>query len=365
MDERSMILVTDGASDGHGQSRPSLGAVRTLAAAGYRPAVTVSTPASLAAASRYCARRVVTPDVHTEGYVEAIERELARGPYLAVLPTSDTTLIALGDPGARYIDKQALAPHAAAAGLPFPPTEMFPTGAELLEAADRLEYPVIVKPAVGKPPLRAGGPMDLRVWANRTNALLVQPFLSQPIRTINAVAWDGRLAAVAHQRYLRTWPPEAGMALAAVTTPPDLDLEERAVALMRGYTGIFEIEMCGPYLLDVNARVYGSVTLAAKAGANLPGIYCDLLRGRRMPLIRARPGAFYRWLEADIRYVLAGMRSGRIGVRGAIDLLRPRAGTAHGGPESLTDLGPLMARARYVVQTGGWGHGHAGLLSGR
>jgi predicted ATP-grasp superfamily ATP-dependent carboligase len=292
-----------------------------------------------------------------------VRDELERRPYLTVLATSDTALFALGEPGARFIDKAALAQHAASVGLPFPPTEVFSSGAPLLEASDRLMYPVLVKPAVGKPPRRADGPADLKPWSTRTGAVLVQPYLTDPIRTVNAVVWQGRLVAAAHQRYLRTWPPEAGMALAAVTTEPDLDLEERLLTLVNGYSGIVELELCGPYLLDVNARVYGSIMLAARAGANLPGIYCDLLRG--VPpagVVRARPGAFYRWLEADLRYVTEGLRSRRLSAGDAMRMLRPRLGTAHGGPESLTDPGPMLARLRYVVRTGGWENGHRGLL---
>ncbi len=366
MDDRIDVLVTDGASDDHGQSRPSLGAVRALAAAGYRPTVTVSTPECLAAASRYCHRRVTMPNVHSTGYAEAIRAELARRPYLTVFATSDTALVSLGEPGARFVNKAALAARADGVGLPFPPTEVYPDGKSLLAAGNDLTYPVLVKPAVGKPPRRADRPEDLEIWAGRPNALLVQPYLREPIRTVNAVIWEGRAAAVAHQRYLRTWPPEAGMALAAVTTDPDLDVEERMLGLMEGFTGIVELELCGPYLLDVNARVYGSVMLAVKAGANLPGIYCDLLRGARLDhTIRARPGAFYRWLEADLRYVAAGLRSKRITPSAAVRLLRPRRNAAHGGPESLTDPGPMLARLRYVVRTGGWSRGHEGLFASR
>jgi hypothetical protein len=362
---RPWVLVTDGASDGHGQSRPSLGAVRALGAAGYRVAVTVSTRDSLAAASRYCRRKVRVPDVHTAGYVEAVREELARGPYLTMLATSDTALIALGAPGAHLIDKGRLQTAAQTAGLPFPPTEVFATGKELLAAAHRLSYPVIVKPAVGKPPLRAGGPGDLAFWAGRTNPLLVQPYLTQPIHTMGGVMWRDRLAAVVHQRYLRTWPPEAGMALAAETIEPDLELEAKAVTLLQGFEGVFELELSGGYLFDVNPRVYGSIMLSVRAGANLVGVYCDLLRGEAVPFIRGRPGAFYRWLEADVRYVASGLVRRRLGVREAAGMLRPRWRTAHGGPESLSDPGPLAARFRYALTTGGWGTGHQGLFKRR
>ena len=233
---------------------------------------------------------IVIPDVHSPGYRESIKAEIDRLAYVAVLPTSDTTLIALDDPGASFVDKESLFERAEAAGLGFPPSEVFASGLALVEAAGRFDYPVIVKPAVGKPPRRADGPEDVAWWRPKTARLIVQPFLTEPIRTVNGVMWEGRLAAVAHQRYLRVWPPDAGMALAAETIEPDEGLEERVVSFLEGYSGIFELELCGPYLLDVNARVYGSVMLAVKAGANLPAIYCDLLRGRPLGLVRARPG---------------------------------------------------------------------------
>src|SRR6476619_7073135 len=103
-----VVLVTDGASDWYGQSRPSLGAGRALGAAGYRAAVTVSTAESLAASSRYCIRKVRIPDVHSPGYVEGVHEELARNPYVCLLATSDTAVIALGQPGAELIDKVVL-----------------------------------------------------------------------------------------------------------------------------------------------------------------------------------------------------------------------------------------------------------------
>jgi hypothetical protein len=356
-----VVLVTDGASDWYGQSRPSLGAVRALGAAGYRAAVTVSTAESLAASSRYCIRKVHLPDVHSPGYVEAVREELARNPYVCLLATSDTAVIALRQPGAELIDKVVLQAAVADAGLSFPPTRVFDTGDELLDGAGELEYPVLVKPAVGKPPRRASSPADLTVWAGRPDALVVQPYLQDPMRTVNGVMHGGRLRAVVHQRYLRTWPPEAGMALAAVTTGPDEELEARVATLLRNHEGIFEVELCGPYVLDVNPRVYGSVMLSVAAGANLVGIHADLAAGRDVPFTRGRPGAFYRWLEADLRHVARGLRGGSMTLGQAVATLRPRPGAAHGGAEGLKDPGPMIKRIRYATRTGGWANDHQGL----
>src|SRR5688572_32880972 len=91
------VLITDA---GVGQVRSTLAAVRAAAAAGYRPAVTVSPDRpSLAASSRFCARRVALPplssSMSSSRFAQALSVELRGWPYVAVLPTSDAALVAL------------------------------------------------------------------------------------------------------------------------------------------------------------------------------------------------------------------------------------------------------------------------------
>jgi ATP-grasp domain-containing protein len=339
MGDRRWVLVTDGRA----QSRPSLAAVRALAAAGYRPAVTVSMPHTLAGASRFCARRVPVPRVLTDGYAEAVRAEVTRRPYLTILPTSDSALLALAAPVEHLVDKAALATLAEAAGLRLPPTEVFDDGDAVLAAADRLDLPALVKPAIGKPTVIVRSPDELAYWAGRPGPLLVQPYLTERIHSISGVIWKGTLAAAVHQRYLRLWPPEAGMSSAAETVEPDIPCEEALVRLLADYEGVFQAQFAGPYLLDLNPRVYGSFPLAVKAGANLVGIYCDLLRGLDPPFVRARSNVFYRWLDGDLRNVRWGVRNGRMSLLEAARALRPRPGAAH-SVESLTDPGPMLAR---------------------
>jgi len=100
----------------------------------------------------------------------------------------------------------------------------------------------------------------------------------------------------------------------------------------------------------VNPRVYASISLAVASGANLVGLYCDLLRGIRVPFTRARTGVFYRWLEGDIRFVTDRFRKRKITLAQAMGALRPHRHIAWGGPESLRDPGPMLARARFVAR---------------
>jgi hypothetical protein len=340
------VLVTDGSSY---PTRSTLAAVRALAEGGYRPAVTVCGPSSIAAASKYCARTVKVPSVAEAGYARAVRDEMASGGYLTVLPASDASLLALELPVEQWVDKASAAERAGAAGIPVPPTEVFASWQALRDAGDGLPYPFVLKPAISRfGTVRVGSPEELRGMPPHEGRLLVQPYLSDPLRAVAGVMWEGRLVAAVHQRYLRTWPADCGTASAAETVAADGDLEERLTVLLSGYQGIFQAQLAGPYLLDLNMRVYGSLPLAVAAGANLPAIYCDLLRGGPVRPVRGRPGVFYRWIEGDLRNLAGRVRSRSISLGRALAELRPRRGAAH-STESLTDPGPLFLRVRYAL----------------
>ncbi|HYN36303.1 MAG TPA: ATP-grasp domain-containing protein, partial [Actinomycetota bacterium] len=121
--------------------------------------------------------------------------------------------------------------------------------------------------------------------------------------------------------------------------------------LLGGFNGVFQAQFAGDYLLDLNPRVYGSLPLATRAGVNLPGVYCDILRGNApTETVRARTGVFFRWLEGDLRNVFEGVRERELSAREAFQLLKPRPGAAH-GPESLKDPKPMIARLLYAAKS--------------
>jgi hypothetical protein len=161
---------------------------------------------------------------------------------------------------------------------------------------------------------------------------------------------DGRLLAAVHQRYLRIWPPDCGTSSAAVTTAPDLELEDRLPTLLAGHRGVFQVQLVGDQVIDINPRVYGSLPLAVAAGANLPAIACRAASGGgEHGIVRGRPGVRYRWLEGDLRRLLHDARAGTLS-RGALAAaLLPHAGTAH-SVESLRDPGPLLVRVADAVR---------------
>ena len=262
------------------------------------------------------------------------------------------------------VDKDELTEVARRAGLTPAPGRVFESFDELLRNAQDLDYPVVLKPVYpGASVRRIQSRRELERVQGGPGRMIVQPYITEELRAVGGVMHDGRLVAAVHQRYLRTWPPDCGGACAAETTEPDVELEGKLTALLDGFEGVFQAQLAGSYLLDLNPRVYGSLPLAVKAGANLPAIHCDAVSGRvPSKVVRAVPGVFFRWLEGDLRNVLVGIRSGELSAREAASLLKPRAGSAH-GPESLKDPGPMLTRLVYAAKTNRWREGLAGLGS--
>lgn len=341
------VLVT---ADGP-QLRDPLVAVRALASAGYRPALAISCGSSLAASSRHCLRRVHVPACSDPGWRPAIEAELASLPCLTVLPASEVALLALGVSTPHLVDKVELARRGRDLGVPGPPTTLFASAAELLEAAGGLRYPLVVKPAVHRYyASRIESPDQLAGAVLEDGPVIVQPYLNDRLHALSGVLWRGELVAAVHERWHRIWRYHCGVATAAETVVPDLDLERRMIELLEGYEGYFHAQFAGPYLLDLNLRVHTSHPLSVAAGTNLVAILCDLLRGEAVRPVRGRPGVFFRWVEGDVRHVATAVRRGDMAPGQAIRALRPRRGAAH-GTESLRDPVPMLSRAWYVTRS--------------
>jgi hypothetical protein len=344
---RPWVLVSEGLS---GQSRCTVAAARALDVAGYEVAVTVSGGISMAAASRACARRVPVPfaDHDPEGYSVAVREETARHEYAAVLPTSDAALIALDAPVRHLLDKAACSRLAHDAGIPVAPGVVFADTAAMRAAADELDYPVVVKPAIKRAlATRIDHAAALRGIPNGDGEIIVQPFIDAPMTAVAGVVWRGELVAAAHMAYERIWPLPCGTIASARSVEPNQSIEQSLLRVLSGYDGPFHAEFLGPYLQDLNPRLHGTLPLALTSGVNLAAIYCDLVRGVAVAPARGAAGVFFRWIEGDVRSVAKSMRTGTMQPRQALRALAPRRKAVH-SYESLRDPGPMLARLRYA-----------------
>ena len=111
----------------------------------------------------------------------------------------------------------------------------------------------------------------------------------------------------------------------------DPERERATAAFMRelDWSGVFNLQLIErdgrDYVIDLNPRFYVSLTLAVKAGINLPAIWVALLLGDEAPEIGDfRPGMRFRQEKGDPRAIAAELRRGNFAARA-----RPPAAPQH------------------------------------
>lgn len=365
------VLLTDA------HARSTVGTCECLGRNGFRVGAATCDPPAPGQWSRHSSMRFTVGDPREDPrlFAEQIAESASAGRFEIVLPGSDASLLAISnhrdvfDGGVRLglppreavdrcVDKATMLEDATKAGFVSPETVLCADAAEAGATAARLGYPVLIKPC--QTVFHHGGKLRQRqsLIAHDEKALLValaklglpcllQCFESGDLLSIAGVAAGGRLRAVAFSRYVRTWPPDAGPVSFSRTESPPPELVRCVSALTRslGWQGIFELEMIereagGFAAIDFNPRLYGSISLAARAGAPIPVVWCRWLLDEEVEAREASPGVYYRWEEAEVRNALKALRSGR--VRDVLSVLRPRWPLARAYLR-WTDPGPALA----------------------
>ncbi|WP_337059984.1 ATP-grasp domain-containing protein [Kineococcus sp. G2] len=360
-----------------GWSRGALAAARALDAAGWTVGVAAPAGPGLAVSSRACSARHRVPGLHpAPAFVDAVARIARTGRYDVVFGAGEAEVTALSaardvveaagavvphgphEQLVRAMDKAELSRAAAAAGIAVP---------DVLDAADVPDERTacVVKAQRHARPDVAGSPprIDTTVVTGRTavaervaqiralgGEAEVQVLHPGTLIAYAVVRGPDGVVAESMQRAERIWPPLAGASARAVTVDVDVELAERARALLASLDliGLAELQYVaepgGPArLIDLNARFYGSLSLAVAAGANLPAVWGEIALGRSPRPVRARAGVRYQWGSADVRRALTERRGG---------LARDLAATLAAAPgaqrsvAALRDPGPALARLR-------------------
>ena len=344
--------------------RAAVAACESLAQSGYRVGTASSQSPAPAEWSRFSERRFRLPNPRSdpERFAVLVGQIMSENAYRAMLPCSEGALwavssrrdmisgddLTLGLPEKEVVSactsKALLLENAEGAGLSAPETVVCGDREQALAAGERLGFPVILKPRrtvfsedgstnhLASAFVADAGALDGKLEAGWP--CLLQRREEGQIVSFGGVMVEGQLLAHVCSRYWRTFPAEAGPVCFArsIEAPASLiDSVTRLVDSM-GWEGIFELELIersgGDFaVLDFNPRIYGSLALGTRAGASLPVVWCDWLLKGRETHAHARPGVFYRWTDADLRYAVWGLRNRRFRLVAAA--LRPRARAAH------------------------------------
>lgn len=340
------VLTTDAPSNAN------LAAVRSLGRRGI-PVAVCGFPGefNLSFHSRYVTERLTLPSPTREpgGFIAALASVLERGHYPILLPTTERTAqlvsehrgvlpawvrvpIAAPEAIATAVDKEQTLRLAASLGVSAPRT-WCPDGPEALaRLTPELPRPVLVKPRQTNF-LAADGRLVKAGWAvARTpdelaraycsiHATVPRPLIQELVPGAGAgifSIWDTGtpLGWFAHRR-LREEDPRGGRASAAVSVPGDPQLVENATRLLKAlnWHGVAMVEFRQDrqrdrfWLMEINGRFWGSLSLALAAGVDFPYYLYQLAAGDPVEVPASYPaGVVARDAVAELKHFVRVMR---------------------------------------------------------
>lgn len=261
-----------------------------------------------------------------------------------LFPVSDATTMlvrsraARGDEGYDALsDKSALLSSARLLGVPTPPGMTAHTLLDAAAAARQFAWPIVLKPARSKlllndrvisTSVRFARDQDevTRILESSewfaTMPVVVQQFIpGHGAGVFCLYDRDHAIAWFAHRR-IREKPPSGGVSVLCESVAVDPVLKDYAERLLRAaeYRGVamveFRIGTDGrPYLMEVNARFWGSLQLAIDCGVDFPWLYYQMLIGESVaPVQEYQVGRRLRWWLGDLDHVLLQIRNPDLGV---------------------------------------------------
>jgi predicted ATP-grasp superfamily ATP-dependent carboligase len=345
MPSSTTILVTDG------EHRAALAVTRSLGRAGYRVVVASPRERTIAGASRFASKRVVTPDPLRDptAFVAAIRQwcetegvrvlipisDQSMGPVLDSRPGFGGVVIPFPDREAyrRISDKGLVLEEGASLGIRVP-SQLVLTGPPSAEELDRVGFPAVLKPArsvintsaaqvklsVRHSATRAELQTSLGLLPDSAYPILVQQRVVGPGLGVFLLMANGSpLAAFGHRRILER-PPSGGVSACAESVAVDPDLMRRSVGLLRRFDwdGVAMVEFKRDlgtgeaYLMEVNGRFWGSLQLAIDARVDFPRLLVEHALGREVtPVLEWTKGIRCRWRLGEVDHFLARIRRSR------------------------------------------------------
>jgi carbamoylphosphate synthase large subunit len=393
--ESGRVLVLDG------DTRAGLEIARRLHRLGERVVIASSEERASGMRTSAAESVLVLPDPRTafDAYADGIVASLDAGDV--VMCSGERALAALrarrGEIAARGASaaiasepaltiagsKELTLERAAAIGIDCPRSLPVCTPEEVLDGAEELGYPVVVKPLASWRALPGGGgetvaPMlahdrpGLQKIAHRLvrpdAPALLQQVATGVRETHKLLRQDGRTIARLVMLAERCWPPLGGSSVMRVTVAPPVDSYALALALVAdaGVEGVSEVEFrrdaAGrPLLMEINARLSQSVALAHRAGVELAQLQLRWARGERLePVPDYRRGVRLGWPAGEARLLAASVLGRHDPRPRPLDELRSIArdyGFRRAGLEGLDrrDLAPTAAALAFTVRSAtGW-----------
>lgn len=320
--------------------RSALAATRSLGSAGHRVVTADESAETLAGASRYSSHELVYPSPYTASleFMRWAESTFADRAYDAALPMTEVTTDLLVRHREKWpdlrlpfapietidalSDKVNLFRQAQRLGVGVPHSVVIDEPSDIARAIDEIGFPAILKPRRSRIWL---GTRFLPTAVRRANdraeldALLeTEPFRSFPFLYQEVVGGHGEgvfalydkgqpVCFFAHKR-IREKPPDGGVSVLCESASPNERLLEHSKRLLDDvhWHGVAMVEYKvsdddAIYLMEVNARFWGSLQLAIDAGVDFPRLLVDGISGAVSDGgLAYRRGRRLRWFLGDV-----------------------------------------------------------------
>jgi predicted ATP-grasp superfamily ATP-dependent carboligase len=367
----------------------ALAVVRALGAAGVPVVVAHYDERDIAHRSRYATAELRTPNPEHDDalFVKALLEAEARFGGSVLIPASDESLVALSrhkrelsryyivgcsdwDVTEGFIDKARTYALAEACGVRAPQTIVPASAADLAAGAERIGFPLLVKPAKShlfytrfkRKMVRVADPDELRDAYKAATEAGLQVMLQEIIPgddshvvNYNCYRCDGRSLVEFTARQIRKAPPEFGSPRVVRSERiPEVLEPGREILRALGFEGFACVEFKrdardGRYtLMEVNGRHNLSGLLAVRCGINFPLLhYRHLAEGEVPAAADFVPGIYWVDMFRDIGYSLGYVAAERYRPgRYLAPYVRPHCDAIL----DRKDLGPFRARFSYLLR---------------
>jgi predicted ATP-grasp superfamily ATP-dependent carboligase len=346
--------------------------------------------------SRYCARALVLPDYITDpaGYVDAVIAFVGEHRVKVVLPVGDADITLLAPHRDRLADLDCTLAMASDAALEIAndkvrtlevasklgidyPKSLPVTGVEDLRAAEAdFGYPFVLKPTIswtGEAADRVS-PVEVIDEAEAMAAttyflgtgceVLAQPWASGRREGVTLLMAGGEVLAICGAVAHRTTPLLGGVSVMRESIKVPADILDASVNLARaiGLDGPSEVEWRRdtsgrPLLMEINARLAGTLENADKSGVDFPLMIWQWATGQPVqPVLSYRTGVRTRWLGGDLRWLRGNLaQAGRPDTvpapRAIWTFLSEFVRTRHYDFVDRRDMRPALAELRQMIMT--------------
>lgn len=337
------VLVLDG------EQRSSLATVRSLGRKGIRLIVGSAMRRSLAGCSRYAQLAIQYRDPYgsPRGFVEDVLRILRQQKIDALIPMTDLsvhlvlkheqefrrlTAIPFPDFGAfrQATNKIDLMRRASVLGVPIPETLFVEDPPSAVDISGKIRYPAVLKPGCSIFPVNGryfrSSVRMVHCGDELKHVLASDPSFRRPFMIQRRLKGEGtgvfvffdkgRPKAVFSHRRLREKPPWGGVSVLSESCEPDPMAIAGAFRLLESlkWVGVAMVEFKRnrpggvPHLMEINARLWGSLQLAVDCGVDFPYFLYLLSQGEPVPDVSGFMASRLRWLLGDLDHLLTYLK---------------------------------------------------------